>query len=222
MKLAIAYSRVSRESQSRSGLGLEAQDAYLYPFAEKEGFIIVYHFIEVESGKNNDRQKINEAVELCKKLGATLLISTLDRLARDAFFVETLLYNKIPFICVDAPNDSPFIIRIKAAIAQEEREKTSQRTKDALAAAKARGVKLGTPHTNALATWNRQAAIAFAEQLRPIIERYAQRDITTVRAVMKELIKEKVPTPSGKGSWHITSVYAVLLRLKDTARTARN
>lgn len=178
------------------------------------GIEVVKEFFEIESGRKNDREILKEALQYCEKHGLDLIFAKVDRFARDALFVAGLLINsKVKIIAADKPHATKLDLLEDAIRAQREAETISQRTKDALAAAKLRGVKLGTPHTNALAIWNKQAAIDFAKYMRPLIERYRQCGIITVRAIMKELNRRKIPTFRGRGKWHVTSVHALLQRI---------
>lgn len=139
-----AYFRVSTQKQGASGLGLEAQKAAAESFAQSRGAIIA-EFVEVESGKRNDRPTLAQAIEHAKANGSTLLIAKLDRLARNAGFIFALRDSGVDFQACDLPEANTLTIGIFAVMAQHEAEVISKRTKDALAARKARGLKLGTP-----------------------------------------------------------------------------
>jgi DNA invertase Pin-like site-specific DNA recombinase len=139
----IAYYRVSTDKQGASGLGLEAQRSDVRRFIHPEN--IDLELTEIESGKKAQRPVLNEAIALCHKHGATLLIAKLDRLSRDVFFISNLMKSGIKFIAVDQPSATELTIHIYAAMAQDERQRISKRTKDALAVKKAQGIKLGSP-----------------------------------------------------------------------------
>ena len=143
-KKYIAYYRVSTKKQGQSGLGLEAQKASVIAFT-KCTECITREFVEVESGKNNARPQLAAALQAAKEQGATLVIAKLDRLSRNASFIFALRDSKVDFVCADMPEANSITIGIMAVLAQDERERTAKRTKDALAAKKAQGVKLGTP-----------------------------------------------------------------------------
>jgi DNA invertase Pin-like site-specific DNA recombinase len=143
--IAVAYYRVSTQKQGRSGLGLEAQQVAVEAFCQTHGLTLDSSFTEVESGKRSDRPELAKAFAKARRVRGVVLIAKLDRLARDVHFVAGLIKQGTPFICVDAANDDTFVLHIKASVAQEEAQKISTRTKDALAAAKARGVRLGNP-----------------------------------------------------------------------------
>jgi len=139
----IAYYRVSTDKQGASGLGLEAQRSDVRRFIKPEN--IDLELTEIESGKKAQRPVLNEAIALCHKHGATLLIAKLDRLSRDVSFISNLMKSGIKFIAVDQPSATELTIHIYAAMAQDERQRISKRTKDALAVKKAQGIKLGSP-----------------------------------------------------------------------------
>lgn len=140
----IAYYRVSTQRQGVSGLGLEAQQTDVKRFISKEGKLVA-EYQDIESGKHNNRPSLIKAIEECKKQDATLLIAKLDRLSRNASFIFTLRDSKVNFVCCDMPTANSVTIGIMAVLAQDERERISQRTKVALAELKKRGVKLGCP-----------------------------------------------------------------------------
>lgn len=143
--VAIAYRRVSTDRQGASGLGLADQDRAIREFCDRRGLEIALEFTEIESGRNDDRPELAKALAAARRRGAVLVIATLSRLGRRVSFVSSLMEQRVPFACADAPDDEPFILHVKAAFAEEEARKISTRTKAALAVAKARGTKLGTP-----------------------------------------------------------------------------
>ena len=141
----VAYYRVSTDKQGESGLGLEAQQALVENYASQTGCEVIASFTEVESGKRADRPEIARALAHAKRHKARLVIATLSRLGRKVHFISGLMESGVDFVTADAPNDDRFVTHIKAAVSEDEGLKVSQRTKAALAALKARGVKLGTP-----------------------------------------------------------------------------
>ena len=141
----VAYYRVSTDRQGRSGLGLEAQQKAVTDYLNGGAWELVGEFVEVESGKKSNRPQLARAIETCRKRRARLVIAKLDRLSRNLAFVATLMDAGVEFVAVDNPHANRLTIHILAAVAEHEREAISERTKAALAAAKARGKRLGTP-----------------------------------------------------------------------------
>lgn len=141
---AVAYYRVSTAKQGQSGLGLEAQQASVTSYASTQGLTIVQVFTEIESGRKKNRPQLLEALALCKRTGATLLIAKLDRLARNVAFISALMESGVDFVAVDMPEADKLTLHVMAAVAEREAELISTRTKAALAARKARGLPLGT------------------------------------------------------------------------------
>ena len=139
----IAYYRVSTKMQGNSGLGLEGQSKAVENYTNSKGTVIA-SFTDIESGKNDNRVELSKAIDLCKKENAILVIAKLDRLSRNLTFISSLMNNKIQFVCCDMPTANEFTIHIFAALAQQERKMISERTKAALQAKKAQGIKLGT------------------------------------------------------------------------------
>jgi DNA invertase Pin-like site-specific DNA recombinase len=139
----VAYLRVSTQKQGYSGLGLEAQreiiQKHLYDITP------ISEFIEVESGRKSNRPKLKEALDLCRKTGATLIVAKLDRLARNVYFLSSLLESDVEIVFCDFPQANKMVLHILSAISQYEAELTASRTKSALQAKKARGCKLGNP-----------------------------------------------------------------------------
>lgn len=137
----IAYYRVSTQGQSKSGLGLDAQESAV--IAHIKSAALVAHYTDIESGKNSNRPQLLAAIQHAKEVGATLLIAKLDRLSRNMLFISTLMEAGVKFKCCDMPEADNFTIHIFAALAEKERDMISKRTKDALQARKDRGYKLG-------------------------------------------------------------------------------
>jgi len=211
-KRFVLYRRVSTDEQGRSGLGLEAQkrDLDLY-LAAQEGAVVVADLVEVASGGKSDRAVLAEALELCRKTKATLLVAKLDRLSRQVSFVANLLEDKsVEFVVASLPRASRFELHLYSALAEQERFFVSQRTKAALAAAKERGVKLGgarhhLPDLNkAKQERVRQEAEALAPLLLPL-----RREGKSLRAVADQLNRVGVKTRSGK-AFYATKVGRLL------------
>ena len=179
-------------------------------------------FTEVESGRNPDRPELGKALHLAKVTGATLVIAKLDRLSRNAAFLLTLRDSGVRFVAVDMPEANDLTVGIMALVAQQEREAISRRTKEALAVAKARGVKLGNP--NGAAALRRagkggvalRAAVAanapaFATDLAPVLADIRAQGHTSLRAIAAELTRRGMRTRRG-GRWSVSNVKGLLAR----------
>ncbi len=193
----VAYYRVSTDRQGESGLGLEAQQQAVAKFIR--GGELLAEFQEIESGKSHaNRPKLAAALDLCKRRGATLVIAKLDRLARDVHFISGLMKGGVEFVAVDMPQANRLTVHILAAVAEHEREAISQRTRAALAAAKARGTKLGNPRW--ADTIERARAARNPNPVSPEvvaqIETY-RREGWTLRAVAGQLNAMGIKTPRG-------------------------
>ena len=140
----VAYFRVSTVRQGQSGLGLEAQQAAVQNFLRRDAVLVVI-FLEIESGNKNERPQLAAAIARARQEDAVLLVAKLDRLARNVAFLATLMESRVRFQAVDLPAADEFTLHIMAAVAQKEASAISTRTRDALAAKKARGAQLGTP-----------------------------------------------------------------------------
>jgi DNA invertase Pin-like site-specific DNA recombinase len=214
MKRAVAYFRVSTDRQGKSGLGLEAQHEAVHVFAQQQSYQVTAEFTEIESGKKNERPQLMGALLLCKKQKATLIIAKLDRLGRNVAFIANLMESKVEFLAVDNPHANPLMVHLLAAFAEHERKQISTRTKDALQAAKRRGVQLGKHGREIESKKNARAASQFAETMRPIIDELRTEGITSVRGISDELNRRVVETFRNQGQqWHRTSVHRLLKRL---------
>ena len=220
----VAYHRVSTAKQGSSGLGLEAQQASIEAYSDRIGASLVASFTEVESGKNNDRPQLQKALHHAKVTGSTLVIAKLDRLSRNAAFLLTLRDSGVKFVAADMPEANNITVGIMALVAQEEREATSRRTKEALKAAKARGTKLGNPNGAAAllrAGKGNAAGVEavkaqaqdYAQEMRPVLENLQAQGKTSLGALAEALNGGGYRTPRG-GSWHKTSVKNLLGRLE--------
>lgn len=217
-KRFVGYYRVSTDKQGRSGLGLEAQKDAVERHVRAAGGTVLRDYIEVESGKRNDRPKIAQAIAHAKVTGSTLIIAKLDRLARSVAFISTLMESGVDFVAADMPLANRLTIHILAAVAEHEREAISQRTKDALQAAKRRGVRLGNPNgARALHGLGNAAAIAAtkaharrrAEDLLPIVEAIRAEGWTTLADIAREMNQRGIKT-ARDAAWHPASVMRLL------------
>src|SRR3954469_25935122 len=170
MTAAIAYYRVSTARQGKSGLGIEAQKAAVQRFAEAEGIEVLSEHVEVETGKGADalerRPELSAALVQARKAKCPVLVAKLDRLSRDVHFILGLMAHRVPFIVAElGPDADPFMLHLYAALAEKERALISARTKAALAAKKAQGVKLGNPRNiQAAGQLGRKALVSAADQ----------------------------------------------------------
>lgn len=214
----IAYYRVSTDKQGRSGLGLDAQKQAVAEFVQGRGNIL-YEFTEIESGKKSDRPQLAEALAMCRRHKAKLIIAKLDRLARNVHFISGLMESNVDFIAVDMPEANRLTIHILAAVAEHEREMISQRTKAALAAAKVKGVRLGNPtplpaSRKARTVWSTNTA-KFRETVKPLILELQAKGYS-YNAIAKELNRRHIPTANRRQWYHKT----VSNLLKDSSSKA--
>lgn len=207
----VSYLRVSTQRQGQSGLGVEAQRAAVDQFLATVGGTLVAEYVEVESGSGKARPIIVQSIALAKKAGATLLIAKLDRLARNVAFVSSLMEGGVEFVAADAPYANRLMIHILAAFAEHERSMISDRTKAALAAAKARGVVLGAYGGN-LAAAHKAEAQRFAEGLRAICEIAVAETAWTLASVADHLNRAGLPTRQG-ARWSPTTAQRLIKRL---------
>jgi len=218
----VAYYRVSTAKQGSSGLGLEAQRETVNRFAEAEGLEVVAERVEVETGKGADalerRPVLAAALTQAKAMGASVAVAKLCRLSRDVAFISSLMAQRVPFIVAELGADAdPFTLHLYAALAEKERAMISERTKAALAAAKARGQQLGgyrggpKVDTAAGRAARSKKAKEFAERLRPVLEPLREQGLA-LRQIGAELTKRGIQTAAG-GQWSADAVKSVLARL---------
>jgi DNA invertase Pin-like site-specific DNA recombinase len=218
----VSYLRVSTARQGASGLGLEAQRAAVAAHLNGGDWTLLREIVEIESGKRNDRPALAEALRLCRQQKATLVIAKLDRLARNVHFISGLMESGVEFLAVDMPSANRFVVHILAAVAEQEAEAISKRTKAALAAAKERGTVLGGRRVSAerfakigaaaRQTFSAQAAKGRAQVL-SVIEEIQGQGIATLRAIAAELNARMVDAPRG-GQWSAVQVRRVIARTK--------
>lgn len=217
----ISYLRVSTDRQGKSGLGLEAQRTAVTDFLNGGSWKLIKEFVEVESGKRADRPQLEAALAACRLHGAKLVIAKLDRLSRDAHFLLGLDKAGVDFVAADMPNANRLTVGIMAMVAEEERRMISSRTKAALAAAKARGTKLGgnrgvkpTAKMREMSTSAlQQRADARAADIAPTVKALQAAGATSLRAIAAGLNAQGIPTARGQGVWSANQVARVLDRI---------
>ncbi len=220
----VAYYRVSTDKQGRSGLGLDAQRAAVEAHVAGARGAVCAGFVEVESGRKRDRPQLAAALAAARAHRAVLVIAKLDRLARNVHFVSGLMESGVEFVAADMPTVNRLTVHILAAVAEEEARMISARTKAALAAAKARGVRLGNPNLLAGSPEQARAANAVkigraqmrAADVLPFIEQACRAGATTLQQLADALAARGVPTPSGSGArWHPVQVARVMGRYRE-------
>ncbi len=217
----VSYLRVSTVRQGRSGLGLEAQRKAVTDYLSGGRGNLLAEFVEVESGKENAWPELQRALHRAKVTCATLVVAKLDRLSRNAAFLMTLRDSGAEFVAADLPDANTLTIGIMASVAQHEREAISRRTKEALAAAKARGVRLGNPNgarafggaggQSAAVAALKASADARARDIAPIVADIRAAGAMSVRAIAAELNARKIRTARG-GRWYAGTVANLLAR----------
>lgn len=217
----VAYYRVSTSRQGTSGLGLEAQKRAVSDFLNGGSWQLLAEFVEVESGKSDDRPQLEQALMMCDLSGATLVVAKLDRLSRNLAFLAKLQESGARFVAADMPEANELTIHIMAAVAQAERKAISARTKEALAAAKARGIRLGGNRGNlddlkkgpgiSAQVRRRQARERALKVVRQIDAVRFGEGATSLREIATALNDRGITAPRG-GKWHAAQVKAVLQR----------
>ena len=223
---AVGLYRVSTAEQGQSGLGLDAQRASMRAFVQAQGWTLVAEDEDVASGKDDRRPGFQAALTRCRQLGATLVAARLDRITRRAHTLSQLLEDGVSLRAADMPGADELMLRVYAAMAQKERELISERTRAALAAARARGVVLGgdrgwrpavPPCAAAAAISRREAAIQTAHRLLLEVEVLRREGVTTHAGLAQMLTQRDVPTPRGSRVWTHTTVARVLQRIGASA-----
>lgn len=195
----IAYYRVSTTKQEISGLGLAAQKEMVRKYLDGGSWEVLNEFKEIESGKKDNRPELLKAIKLCQLKNAKLVVSKLDRLSRDIHFITSLQKSGIKFVVAENPDMNELTVHIFAAMAQHERKLISKRTKEALAQAKKRGVKLGNPailaggqiagsgNTTNARLVKTEMANDYALKMKDIIEDIKNAGFTSLRGIADEL-----------------------------------
>jgi DNA invertase Pin-like site-specific DNA recombinase len=227
----VAYFRVSTKQQGESGLGLEGQQAAVETYARQAGLTVVARYTEVESGKRADRPELARALAHARRNKGTLVVAKLDRLSRDPDFLGAMMKASVDFVCCDMPTANKLTIRIMAAVAEQEREAISARTKAALAAAKARGTLLGSARPGhwdgreesrlaglqkariVAAKTLRETADAAYSDLAPVLTELRGRGLS-LQAIANELTSQGHTTRRGM-PWNAVQVSRVLARMPE-------
>ncbi|WP_458098008.1 recombinase family protein [Roseomonas sp. WA12] len=221
-RYAVALYRVSTAEQGHSGLGLEAQQASVRAFVEREGWILVAEQQDIASGKDDRRPRFQAALTRCRQLGAVLVAARLDRITRRAHTLSGLLEEGISVRAADMPGADDLMMRVYAAMAQKERELISERTRAALAAARARGAVLGDdrgwrppkpPFAATAARARKDQATRTAHRLGLEVEALRSDGVNTSAGLARALTERGVPTPRGGLVWTHTMVARVTERL---------
>jgi DNA invertase Pin-like site-specific DNA recombinase len=208
----VCYYRCSTEEQGRSGLGLAAQRTTVAAFIANKPGEVIAELTEIESGRKANRPKLMEALEICRKRKAHLVIAKLDRLARSVRVISSLMDSGVPFSAADMPNANRFMIHVYSAVAEEEARLIGERTKLALRAARERGVDIGATG-RLLAARHKQEAAERAEHYRSLVTQLRCSGVTTVRGLRDALNEQGVVSPGG-GRWHVRNTFLLLKRLE--------
>jgi DNA invertase Pin-like site-specific DNA recombinase len=223
---AVAYMRVSTAQQGKSGLGIEAQRDAIQRFAAAEGLKLVQEFVEIETGKGSDaldrRPQLSAALSAARRADCPVIVAKLDRLSRDVAFIAGLMAQRVPFMVADlGSNPDPFMLHLWAALAEKERAMISQRTRDALARAKANGRQLGNRTNLAEAQAVGRQVVADqarqrAENVLPIIHEIQAAGCSTLRKIASALNRRGIQTARG-ATWTAMAVKRVMDRASDHA-----
>ena len=212
----IAYYRVSTAAQGRSGLGIEGQQAAVTAFLATQDHELIGSYTEVESGKIADRPQLTAALALAKRQKAKLIISKLDRLSRNLSFLANLIESSVEIVIADMPTANRLTIQLMAVVAEHEARMISERTKAALAAAKARGVVLGNRASLIAAQPLAREVISkhadqHADNIIPTLRQIVKSGVRSVHAMAEQLNQRGVKTARG-GSWHGTTILNLIRR----------
>jgi DNA invertase Pin-like site-specific DNA recombinase len=212
----VAYYRVSTDRQGDSGLGLDAQRKAVGDYLNGGKWVLAAKFTEVETGKRSDnRPELAAALAACRKLKAKLIVAKLDRLSRNVAFITALMSSGVEFVAADMPHANKMTLQVLAVFAEHERDLISARTKQALAAARERGVKLGGPNIVQVAklgaATNRANADRFAANTLPIIREIQASGVTTLRGIARALNARGVRSARGT-PWSPVAVSNIIMR----------
>lgn len=222
MQEFVAYRRICSSERGRPALQLEEQAAAILRFVQSRPGVLLQDFVELESGAGSkalqDRPQLREAMKLARKRGAVLVVSTLDRLTRDAAWLADLIASGVEFAAAETPDADAFMLQIHASVAQRQREQLARRVSASLQARKTKALQAGQPNPlgngAALQPRNeqrRQAAQAFATRLAPRLLAWRSAGMSQ-RAMVEELNRQCVAAASG-GTWSLMQLQRVLARL---------
>ena len=213
MKECIQYIRVSTNKQQASSLGLEAQEHAIECFCEREKYDIVAKFQDVDSGANDEREALTQAIKKAQELRIPIIVSKLCRLSREVYFISKLMKYHVPFIVVEMGQEvPPFMLHIVASLNEEMRRQISINTRNALQQAKRKGVKLGTQNPKVLQGISRKGQ-ANLERVYPHI-REAQRQGLTSRKQIADYLNEQGVKPVKAKSYNKNNISSLLVRIK--------
>ena len=219
-----SYLRVSTDKQGERGHGIDAQRKAITDYLNGGSWELLGEHVEIESGKNNDRPELAAALAACKKHKAKLIIAKLDRLSRNVAFIATLMDGKVDFVCCDFPQANRLTLHILAAVAEHEREAISARTKAGLAAAKAKGQRLGNPKLHEARPLGNAAMAAaadrFAARVLPTIRDIQRHGAPSLRAIAASLNARGIATARGC-QWTPVQVKSLLARAETMTSEAR-
>lgn len=215
----VFYGRVSTGRQQASGLGIEAQQVAARRYCLQTNSTIIAEYVETESGGKSDRPQLGKALAHCRRAKCVLIIARLDCLSRSLSFVAQLLDANVEIKCADMPEANRLLLQMLAVFGEHERQMIRDRTKAALAAAKARGVVLGT-HGKVLAAQNKSDALAFVHRMQPAMSDAARAGCQSLSEYAGYLTAKGHETPSG-GRWHPMSVKRLLDRIEGISKAAQ-
>ena len=211
----VGYVRVSTKRQGKDGLGADAQREIIKQYVANNTGELLGIFAEQESGKKTKRPELESAIMLAKKENATLVIAKLDRLARNVYYTAKLMNSGVDFVCCDMPHANKMTIYILAAVAEDERERISARTKAALAQKKKRGEPLGNKNITAMGIVGNAAKKRYADKhaknIMPVISELKSVGLNTLADIADGLNKRGIPTARG-GKWHASTVSNIFKR----------
>ena len=224
MRRFVAYLRVSTNQQGIDGLGVEAQRRSIESYTSSRGELVGL-YTEVESGRKRRRPELAKALTACKVKRATLVVAKLDRLARNVALIATLMESDVEFIAADYPEAGRLTMHILAVVAEHEQIAISQRTRQALAAAKARGVRLGNPAFGADGGSSSRKGVVVrqdqaaqrARELAPVVKEIRSAGVSTYAGIARALNARGIPAARG-GYWHASSARDLVLRINVTSQ----